>query len=87
MPIAVPAVDLLLVNKVIGDCDLVARSSLPPGSARTGVIRSRIPITSGQPFRFDPVADSGVPDRSEILPKGAPPPGEQMLLPSPFKVA
>jgi transposase len=27
--------------------------------ARTGVIRSRIPITSGHSFRFDPVTDSG----------------------------
>jgi hypothetical protein len=31
-------------------------------SARTGVIRSRIPITSGHSFRFDPVTDSGVSD-------------------------
>ena len=30
--------------------------------ARTGVIRSRIPITSGHSFRFDPVTDSGVSD-------------------------
>ncbi|TCP19496.1 hypothetical protein, partial [Rhodovulum adriaticum] len=31
-------------------------------TARTGVIRSRIPITSGHTFRFDPVTDSGVSD-------------------------
>lgn len=36
--------------------------------ARTGVIRLRSPITSGQAFRLDPVAASGVPDRSVILP-------------------
>lgn len=32
-------------------------------SAHSGLIRSGIPITSGQPFRFDPVTDSGVPVR------------------------
>jgi len=34
----------------------------PGMSARTGVIRSRIPITSGHSFRFDPVTDSRVSD-------------------------
>jgi len=29
--------------------------------ARSGLIRSGLPITSGQPFRFHPVTDSGVP--------------------------
>ena len=29
--------------------------------ANSGLIRSGIPITSGQPFRFDPVTDSGLP--------------------------
>ena len=32
--------------------------------AHSGVIRSGVPITSGQPFRFDPVTDSGVPGHS-----------------------